>query len=278
MRCDGLIVGSQFSLQSIPQPSNQRSIHSSTHDSNIKPRYKMKQTSMLFILSFVLANVVAGETLVRKRRVKDTPLLPLQQRRFVGLDFGRVVEEVFTESLSYPYSYSYSYSYSFSNSYSYSYSFSYPSESPTLEPTLDVTGKPSANPSQGPSQAPTSAPSAVETTSPTPLDSNFNDAEAPTFGPTGGASPTSSPTSLSTSEATQGNNTVANNTSPTGIIINGGDQQTSAGGAAYLIPVIGVVTGAFVVGVAVRAIDKRNGPTEYVNLDASSHSSFSLQA
>lgn len=45
-----------------------------------------------------------------------------------------------------------------------------------------------------------------------------------------------------------------------------------------LIPVLGVVFGGFIAGLAVRAIDRRNGPIEYHNLDQASSSSFSYEA
>ena len=49
-------------------------------------------------------------------------------------------------------------------------------------------------------------------------------------------------------------------------------------GKAYIAPVVGIVASALVIGVAVRAIDRRTGPAQYINLDADSQSSFSLEA
>jgi hypothetical protein len=70
---------------------------------------------------------------------------------------------------------------------------------------------------------------------------------------------------------------VKNDNNTNGIIINGGEeQQQNASGSAILIPVVGIVTGMAILGAAVFAIDRRNGPVAYQNLDGDSQSSFSL--
>lgn len=74
-------------------------------------------------------------------------------------------------------------------------------------------------------------------------------------------------------------NTVVNTTSSsttTGILNQEEEQDTSSGSKTFLIPVVGLAAGAFIVGIGVRAIDRRNAPVPYQNLDGDSQSSFSL--
>ncbi len=79
----------------------------------------------------------------------------------------------------------------------------------------------------------------------------------------------------SVSESNGGNET---STAATGSVETSIPQTQGGYTSAFLIPVVGIVTGAFIVGVAVKAIDRRNAAMQYRSLDSDSLSNFSLQA
>lgn len=237
--------------------------------SNYQLVKNMKSTVYLLLLSS-LSIIGTAEKIVRKRKAAP---LPFRKRKLTTVDFGRVMEEVtFDESNSY--SFSYSYLFSYPESYDYSLN-SVPSRSPTVVPMLVATSAPTSTPTAAPSL--TLSDVLVTTTgAPTPFDENSNDTPRPTrsSSPTGSITnfPSFSPRNDQTSEKS-----VTNVTNTNGIVINGGDkQQQTASGSAILIPIVGIVTGMAILGAAVFAIDRRNGPVAYQNLDGDSQSSFSL--
>lgn len=197
-----------------------------------------------------MSSVLALEVkLVRKRESDLSTVLGLNMN---SVEFGRALEEpfLFSSSLSYSFSYSYSYNTGPGASYDYSFSYSFSQETTT---------------------APTPRPSSL----PTPLDLNSNDGVVVTKSPTAGPTlvsiqPSSNPTAQATDQETKPEpNSSAANGSNVNNIQNGSSP-------AYVIPVIGVVTGACIVGLAVYAIDRRSGPVSYQNLDGDSASSFSI--
>ncbi len=229
-------------------------------------------------------------------------------------EFGRIrlMEEELEEDLLSSYSYEYSIdATSMSYSFSMSYGFAPVEEDGDEDDTLPSSSPVPQADTHLPSVSPTVQVTEMHTdaatkntdtddetlvpnisTSPTPLQIGSNDdTDAPT------ASPTNAVTSTTTSNPTPqptvhlGSNDSppptkspviqseisANNAEVTEVDTTAettGSTQTE--GLAILTA--GLVTGAFVIGFAVRAIDRRNGPTEYLNLDGDSHSSFSLQA
>lgn len=204
---------------------------------------------LLLILSKLMAGVLALEVkLVRKRESDLSKVLGLNMN---SVEFGRALEDpfLFSSSLSYSFSYSYSYNTGPGASYDYSFSYSFSQETTT---------------------APTPRPSSL----PTPLDLNSNDGVVVTKSPTASPSlvslqPSSKPTDKATDQETKPD---PNSSTANGSNVNNVQTRSSP---AYVIPVIGVVTGACIVGLAVYAIDRRSGPVSYQNLDGDSASSFS---
>ena len=269
----------------------------------------MKQSSIaaIFLSSSLLANVsviaTGEEKLVRKRRAQNNPQL---QYKLGGQVFGRPVEDDATIDFLSSFSYSYSFSYPGEVSLSYP-SFEYPSISPTtkklnpvplptVEPSKTVTAKlPTAAPSISPTKKlipvpPTVEPSKTVTTTESPTVTPIPATPQPTTSSTT-AETTGSPTASATPFDNLSNDNTAPPTDPpnsSNLVSNsnadadgdgdGDAQKLSSGAAAYIIPLVGIVGGVFIIGAAVRAIDRRNGPLQYVNLDADSQSSFSLNA
>ena len=204
---------------------------------------------LLLILSKLMAGVSAAleVKLVRKR---DSDLSTVLGLKMNSVEFGRALEEPFLFSSSLSYSFSYSFSYNTGPGASYDYSFSYSFSQETT---------------------PTPRPSSL----PTPLDLNSNDGVVFTKSPTASPSlaslqPSSKPTAKATDQETKPdpNSSTANGSNV--------DNVQTKSSPAYVIPVIGVVTGACIVGLAVYAIDRRSGPVSYHNLDGDSASSFSM--
>lgn len=197
-----------------------------------------------------MSSVLALEVkLVRKRESDLSTVLGLNMD---SVEFGRALEEpfLFSSSLSYSFSYSYSYNTGPGASYDYSFSYSFSQETTT---------------------APTPRPSSL----PTPLDLNSNDGVVVTKSPTASPTlvsiqPSSNPTVKATDQETKPD---PNSSAANGSNVNNVQTKSSP---AYVIPVIGVVTGACIVGLAVYAIDRRSGPVSYQNLDGDSASSFSI--
>ena len=231
------------------------------------------------------------EKLVRKRRAHNNPQL---QYKLGGQVFGRPVEDDATIDFLSSFSYSYSFSYPGEVSLSYP-SFEYPSISPTtkklnpvppptVEPSKTVTAKlPTAAPSISPTKKlipvpPTVEPSKTVTTTESPTVTPIPATPQPTT-----SSTTAETTGSPTASATPFDNLSNDNTSPptdppnsSNLVSNSnadskgdgdgdGDAQTlSSGAAAYIIPLVGIVGGVFIIGAAVR---------QYViNLDADSFS------
>lgn len=224
----------------------------------------------------------AVETLIRKRldSSKKHDHLPFPSEKDEKLEsfFGRLIQEETP--------------YLFSISFSYSLETEPPSLSPTMAPSSSPTIKATA-----------SAPSMEAITSVPTLfgDASSNDA---TFGPSssltsspsyeetlvpssqGSPSPTpvvesAVPSMVSTSNTTSEPLLPPDNESSNAST---GDDDASviAGNgtgisSAYIIPAVGVVTGVFIFGIAMKAVDRRN-IMQYRNLDGDSLSSFSLQA
>lgn len=240
-------------------------------------------------------NDVNGLEIFRKRREKRR--LQLEQRLPEQV-FGRLVEEETFEYLS-----SYSYSLSFSFSYP-DVSLSYPmNEYPSTSPTKTVGLPPTAAPSEltstpSPTTISTQVPPTLRPSStPTMLDTSDTSISQPSEAPSEVSTPydiysndNSGPPSISnevlnediiqpTDQPTadnQNSNNVMVNSNADGEVNGNVDKFSST--TAYLVPIVGVAAGVLIIGVAVRAIDRRNGPTQYVNLDADSQSSFSLNA
>jgi hypothetical protein len=122
----------------------------------------------------------------------------------------------------------------------------------------------------GPSQAPTDS---LVTATIAPFDPNSNDFAQPIR--SGSPNPSSSPTSDQTPEITV--STVEKTKGNEGTVVSNGERpQENLNGSAIIIPVVGIVAGMAILGAAVFAIDRRNGPIAYQNLDGDSQSSFSL--
>lgn len=252
----------------------------------------MKPTQLsliLFSMLVYLAVGIVGEKPIRKRHENKNLK---HQRKEAGVVFGRFIEEDVFDNASYSYSYSFSYSYSYPSVEPFD-----PTAGPSIRPSsadpnkqpTDVTGTPSDDtalteePSTTSPSTSSTEPKASPTLYPTlPLDVNSNDESPP---PTSTSSPTvsnsdetpstgtSSPT---VSDSDEDVNTTVINSNPD-TTINGAANNMSSG-TAYIAPVVGLVAGALVIGVAMKAIDRVNGPTQYINLDADSESSFSLDA
>ena len=236
----------------------------------------MKPTQLsliLFSMLVYLAVGIVGEKPIRKRHENKNLK---HQRKEAGVVFGRFIEEDVFDNASYSYSYSFSYSYSYPSVEPFD-----PTAGPSIRPSsadpnkqpTDVTGTPSDDtalteePSTTSPSTSSTEPKASPTLYPTlPLDVNSNDESPP---PTSTSSPT-------VSDSDEDVNTTVINSNPD-TTINGAANNVSSG-TAYIAPVVGLVAGALVIGVAMKAIDRVNGPTQYINLDADSQSSFSLDA
>lgn len=248
-------------------------------------------SSLLMLAPSVIHARNSVENLIRKRldTTDELQLTPTEKNEFFESFFGRLlVDET-------------------SHSFSFSLSFSMETESPTYHPTATTDMPFTVAPSASPTFSLTAVNSVQETVVPTPFSDSSNDE---TFGPTSSITaspsymdtvvPSSSPTSVTSNDQSSAPslmksgipsvNPTSNGTSFSLVEDNTSGVQSGSGNedspvlsdgigisSMYIIPAIGVVTGVFIFGVAMKAIDRRN-PLQYRNLDGDSLSSFSLQA
>jgi hypothetical protein len=160
-------------------------------------------------------------------------------------------------------------------SFSYSFSYQYDDDINVLDddqsPSSSIAV--SAPPSKPPAQV-------VATSSPTKFkdnssnDNSFVPSSSPSTRNSLTLNPSSNPTSVTT-VAVDPNLIIGTGSSASD---NPSKSKSTNYTETVLIPVVALVGGAFIAGLAVRAIDRRKGPLEYQNLDLESNSSFSYDA
>jgi hypothetical protein len=220
--------------------------------------------SFIYVAAVMLISIMAeSEAFPIRKRISDYPIFSENDDAISAMEeheFGLFLEEEQLFSLSFSYSYSYSFSYQYNDDLN---ALDDDDESPSVSAT------PSATPSR-----------VVATSSPTKFsDNSSNDnTSAPSSSPSISKSlisiPSSNPTSQTTG-AMDPNLAVGTGSSASG---NPRESKSTNYTETVLIPVVALLGGAFIAGLAVRAIDRRKGPLEYQNLELESNSSFSYDA